>query len=462
MITEKRTMTSRRQLLCQAAGAAAAGSILKFAEPLVAAQPRFERVTFGSINKYSAPSDLKITDLRGCTVAANYDYPIIRIDTNQGVYGLGEVRDAGLLGMGLILKPMLVGRNPLQIEAVLRNIRQYAGQGRLGGGYSAVDMALHDIAGKVYGVPAWRLIGNKQRDRIRIYCDTTGHKDPKVYGQRMLKRKQMGFTFFKMDLYTSLVEGRPGAIHQNGTATAKGLGYLCEYIAAVRDAIGWGVPLGADHFGNLSVNDAIRYCKAFEPYQLAWAEDLISWRDWRGFKRITESTETPTLTGENAFGLEEGFQDLIENNAVDLIQPDPETSGALLETKRIGDYADKFGIPTVFHHAGSPVGAMASVHCAATLRNFVVMENHAVDMPWWQDLVTGIPKPIIKDGYIQVPDTPGLGVELNEEVVKKYLRYPGYFEPTPEFDKPILGGPRQRGPWWHYDEDGKWCNCVTY
>jgi L-alanine-DL-glutamate epimerase-like enolase superfamily enzyme len=416
--------------------------------------------TAQTLNKNSAPSQLKITDMRFVLVASNYDYPIIRIDTNQGVYGLGEVRDAGVKGIALILKAHLMGRNPLEIETNLAAIRPFAGQGRMGGGYSAVDMALHDIAGKVYGVPAWRLIGPKRRERIRIYCDTTGHKDPKIYGARMLKRKQMGFTFFKMDLYTSMVADRPGAVNVNGAATEKGLKYLCEYIAAVRDAIGWDQPLGADHFGRLSVNDSIRYARAYEPYQLAWAEDFISCRDWRGFKKISEATTTPILTGEDAFGLEEGFQDLIDNQAVDIIQPDPETSGALIETKRITDYAHMHGIPTVLHFAGSPVGCMASLHLAATIQDFLVMENHAVDMPWWGDLVT--PKVEIKDGYLPVPDKPGLGVELNEPVVREHLRYPGYFEPTPMYDDFIVSGFRRVGPWPHFDEDGNYVNKVTY
>jgi L-alanine-DL-glutamate epimerase-like enolase superfamily enzyme len=418
---------------------------------------------FSNVNTNSAPSSLKITDMRACTVAANYDYPIIRIDTNQEVYGLGEVRDAGVKGVALILKAHLLGKNPLQIEPILESIRLFAGQGRMGGGYSAVDMALHDIAGKVYGVPAWRLVSStKYRDRIRIYCDTTGHKDPKIYAQRMLKRKQKGFTFFKMDLYTRLVADRPGAVHDSGAATEKGLGYLCEYIAAVRDAIGWDAPLGADHFGRLSIKDCIRYARAFEPYQLAWAEDFISYKDWRGYETITEATTTPILTGEDAFGLEEGFRDLIDNRAVDIIHPDPETSGALIETKKIADYADLHGIPTALHFAGSPVGCMASVHLAATIKNFVAMENHAVDMPWWDDLVTGVPKPIIQNGYIPVPDTPGLGVELNDEVVRDHLRYPGYFEPTPLFNDFIVSGFRRVGPWPHYDEEGNYVNAITY
>ncbi|MPZ17675.1 MAG: mandelate racemase/muconate lactonizing enzyme family protein [Luteitalea sp.] len=445
---------SRRAVLRRTAAAALAGPLFKATAGSVSAQ--------STVNKFSAPSDLKITDMRACRVAANYDYPIIKIYTNQDVYGLGEVRDAGVEGIALILKAHIVGRNPLEIEGILRRIRQFAGQGRMGGGFSAVDIALHDIAGKVYGVPAWRLLGNKLRDKIRIYADTTEHKEPKVYAERMRKRQEMGFTFFKMDLHTELVNDKPGAVDYTGAATDKGLEYLGEYIQAMRDVLGWETPLAADHFGRLTVDDAIRYAQSFEKFRLAWAEDFIAWRDWRGFKKITESSTTPILVGENSFGLEEGFHELIDNRAVDFVHPDLLTSGGLLETKRIADYANEAGIGCAMHMAGSPVGFYAGVHTSATLTNFVAMENHALDMPWWQDLVDGVPKPIINAGHTAVPDKPGLGVELNDEALKEHLRIPGYFEPTPMYDEMIVSGFNPGGPWPHYDEEGNWCNCVTY
>lgn len=443
------------------AGAAAFAGIFKMNEADAASQQR-ERQGF---NTNSAPSQLKITDMRSVLVASNYDYPIIRIDTNQGVYGLGEVRDAGREGIALVLKPHIMGRNPLSIEPILDTLRNFANQQRMGGGYSAVDMALHDIAGKVYGVPAWRLIGSKYRDKIRIYCDTTESRDPKVYAERFKKRKEQGFTFFKMDLGTRMVADRPGAVNYLGVATEKGLEYMCEYIQAVRDTIGWEAPLGADHFGRLTVNDSIRYARAFEKYHLAWAEDMIQIghlgpggdapKDWRGYKELKEATTTPIATGESLFGLEEGFKDFIDNRAIDIIHPDPLTSGAIRETKRIADYAEMHGIQTAIHFAGSPVGCMASVHMAATLKNMLAMENHAVDIPWWDDLVTGPSKPIVNEGYITVPDTPGLGVELNEDVVKEHIRKGGYFEPTPQYDDYILDHFRRGGPYPHLDEHGK-------
>jgi L-alanine-DL-glutamate epimerase-like enolase superfamily enzyme len=416
------------------------------------------------VNRNSAPSQLKITDMRAIRIASNYDYPIIRIDTNQGVYGLGEVRDAGNEGMALILKPHIVGQNPLNIEPILDRVRNFASQRRFGGGYSALDMALHDIAGKVYGVPCWRLVGSKYRDRIRIYCDTDQTQDPKIFAERLVRRKKDGFTFFKMDLGTSLVQNVPGAVQTNGVATEKGLKLLCEYVRAVKDGIGWDVPLATDHFGRLNVNDSIRYARALEQFDLAWAEDLLQVgtllsgdapRNWQAYKEIKEATTTNINTGESLFGLEEGFRPLIENRAVDIIHPDPLTSGAIRETKRIADYASLFAIPTAVHFAGSPVGCMASVHMIATIKDFVAMENHAVDIPWWGDLVNGVPKPIVNKGYITVPDTPGLGVELNEEVCKQHLRIPGYFEPTPQFDKYIVDEFRTGGPYPHLDAEGK-------
>lgn len=423
-----------------------------------------------ALNKNSAPSQLKITDMRSVLIASNYDYPVIRIDTNQGVYGLGEVRDAGREGTALVLKPHIVGKNPLGIEPILDSLRNFAGQQRLGGGYSAIDMALHDIAGKVHGVPAWRLIGSKYRDKIRVYCDTDQSEDPAVFATRLKKRKENGFTYFKMDLGTRLVAKRPGAVNARGTATVKGLEYLCEYVQAVRDAIGFEAPLATDHFGPLDLNDSIRYARAFEKYDLAWAEDMIQIghlgpggdapMNWRAYRDLCDATVTPIATGESLFGLEEGFKELIDHRAVDIIHPDPLTSGAIRETKRIADYASLHGVQTAIHFAGSPVGCLASVHMIATLKDFLAMENHAVDIPWWDSLVTGPSKPIVNRGFITVPDTPGLGIELDEARIKEHIRKGGYFEPTPQYDDFILDRFRRGGPYPHIDENGKLVNSL--
>jgi len=456
MSSSKTTGISRRSLMRRTAAVTAFGPLFQATRGELSAQARQN-----GPNRNSSPSDLKITDIRGVTIASNYDYPIIRIDTNQGVYGLGEVFCNDMISQALLLKPFVVGRNPLQIDSIMAGIRKFAWQGSSSGGYSAIDVALHDLAGKVYGVPAWRLLGNKLHDKLLIYCDTTGIPDPKVYGARMRRRQQeRGFQFFKMDLYTTMVADKKNAVDTRGVATDLGLKYMCEIIQGVRDGIGWEPPLAADHFGNLNVKDAIRYARAFEPYHLAWAEDLISALDWRGFREITHATTTPTLTGEALFGLEEGYKPLIDNEAVNYLHPDVTCSGGMLECKRIADYAAATGMQCAVHMANSPIGQLASAHFAATIRNFMVLEFHAVDIPWWEDLVTGVKKPIIEHGgYQSVPDTPGLGVELNEAVVKQHLvttGYPvpdGYFAPTTMYDKALIGN-HVRSKYPHLDAVG--------
>jgi len=449
----ERKRISRRGLL----GGLAAGPVLKFVERDATAQAP----QTGSVNRNSAPSKLRITDMRACRIASGLDYPIIRIDTNQGVYGLGEVRDAGVEGIALVLKPHLIGRNPLDIEPTLDNLRKFANHLHLGGGYSAVDIALHDIAGKVYGVPCWRLIGSKYRDRVRVYCHLPARTDPKAFAEGVRRRKELGFTFYKTSWSADRVAKVPGAVNDlDGAATDKGLQLMREDVAMIRDAIGANTPLALDHLGyRLRLNDCIRYARALEPCQLAWVEDLLpprpgelgiggnTSRDWRGYKEIKEATTTPLAMGEDLFGLEEGFEELIDNRAIDIINPEPLTAGGIRETKRIADYAAKRNIPTAVHCCVSPLGTMAAVHVIATMRDFIALErdNAFMDLPWWNDLVTGVPKPIIQNAYIRVPETPGLGVELNDEVVKQHLRVPGYFEPTPQYDKYILDDYRPGG-----------------
>ena len=169
-----------------------------------------------AVNTNSSPSTLKITDLRVATVVkpGPSPCPIIRIDTNQDVYGLGEVRDGASPTYALFLKSRIVGENPLQLDKIFRKIKQFGGHARQGGGVSAIEMALWDIAGKIYNAPVYALVGGgKFRDKIRIYADTTESKDPRIYAQRMKERKEeMGLTWLKMDLGIEMVSDTPGTV----------------------------------------------------------------------------------------------------------------------------------------------------------------------------------------------------------------------------------------------------------
>jgi L-alanine-DL-glutamate epimerase-like enolase superfamily enzyme len=426
-----------------------------------------------NIRTASKPSELRITDVR--MAMAPVGGGLIRLDTNQGIVGIGENRDGASRTYVMELKRLVVGENPCSVDKVFRKIKQFGFNARQGGGVSGMEMALWDLAGKAYNVPVFQMLGGKIRDRIRIYCDTPESDDPKVFADRVKIRKAEGFTWFKADVGTPMLANIPGTmtypagadigvfVRPPGTPaptpgaggggrggrgsgnlpvehmftglelTAKGIDVLCSYLAQVREAIGWEIPLSTDHFGHFGINSAIRLGKAFEKFNLAWMEDIIPWENTELLKKITDAIDVPTCTGEDIY-LKENFIKLAQNHAVDILHPDIATSGGILETHKIGDAIQEYGVPMAMHMANSPVSAFASVHVAAATENFLVLENHSVDIPTWGDIVEGVEKPIINKGFITVPSGPGLGFTLNEEALKKALREPGYFEPTPQWD----------------------------
>ena len=408
---------------------------------------------FGDVNTNSRPSDLKITDLRVAVVVdAPMTCPLIRLDTNQGIYGLGEVRDGASATYALILKSRLLGENPCDVDRLFRKVKQFGGPARQGGGVCGVEMALWDLAGKAYNVPVFQMLGGRFRDRIRCYADTTESHDPKVYAQRLKKRMEEGFTWLKMDLGVDLLKNTPGTLtapagmskHEQVWTqhmftgieiTDKGVEMMADYVAQVREIVGMEIPLAADHFGHIGVNSCIKLGHALQKFNMAWLEDMIPWQYTDLLKEIADAIELPLLTGEDIY-LKEPFIELCRRHAVDIIHPDLATAGGILETKKIGDAAQELGVPMAMHFAGTPVSCMANVHCAAATENFLALENHSVDVPWWDDLVEGLEKPILNRGYIIVPEKPGLGVTLNDEVVKQHLM-PGtsYFGPSTEWDK---------------------------
>jgi L-alanine-DL-glutamate epimerase-like enolase superfamily enzyme len=415
----------------------------------LAGEPDAE-AALSTVQTASKPSELKITDLRVAVISdAPMLCPLIRIDTNQGLSGYGEVRDGASKTYALMLKNRLIGENPCNVDKVFRKIKQFGGPARQGGGVCAVEMACWDLAGKAFGVPVYQLLGGRFRDKVRLYADTTEVKDGHQQGLRLKERMDRGLTFLKVDVGVDLVADVPGAVSrpmgqslsQGGLVmhpftglelTEKGAELMSDYVAKIREVIGMDVSLAADHFGHVGVNSCIRLGKALEKHNLAWLEDMVPWQLPNLMKMIKDAVDVPILTGEDVY-LKEDFVKLIDLGAVDMIQPDLATAGGLLETKKIGDYAMERGIGMAMHFAGTPISFMANVHCAAATENVIALEHHSLDVPWWGELVT--PTPVIEKGFAIVPDRPGLGVEPVEEEVRKHLREPGYFAPTPEWDK---------------------------
>ncbi len=409
--------------------------------------------TAPGVRAASRPSQLRITDLRVASLTGTpFHSTLIRLDTNQGICGYGEVRDGASRTYALLLKSRLVGENPCDVDRLFRKIKQFGHHARQAGGVCAVEMALMDLAGKAYGVPAYMLLGGKFRDRIACYCDTPNEADGRAMGEKLRQRRRLGFGFFKMDIGIGQLGGVPGAVSappgmlstQNVMhpftgiqITDRGIAALSDYVAAVREVLGFDVPLAADHFGHLGLESCIRLGKALDRFNLAWYEDMIPWQFTDQYVRLSQAVDTPICTGEDIY-LKEGFRALLERRAVGVIHPDLASAGGIMETKKIGDLAQEHGVAMALHMAMSPVACLAAVHCAAATENFLVLENHSVDaLDSWSRLVRGVPQPLVREGHIDVPEGPGLGFEdLDEDIVRQHLdpRFPGYFAPTPEWD----------------------------
>ena len=424
------------------------------------------------------PSSLKITDMRFADICgAPKRCTLLKLYTNQGLIGYGEVRDASSRTYAAMLKSRIIGENPCNVERIFRRIKQFGGGSRQAGGVCGIEVALWDLAGKAWGVPVWQLLGGKFRDSVRCYCDTDSDGGGRDMGKALKERMKMGFTFLKMDLGIELLADVPGALSgpagfmekmrqykktvfatphgsidpraMRGEAyelfniahpftglhiTEKGLDYLEQYMRDCRAEIGFEVPLAIDHLGHIPVEDCIKLARRLEKFNLAWMEDPVPWQLTDQYRRLANATTTPLGTGEDIY-LKESFRPLLESGALAMVHPDVLTAGGIMETKKIGDMAEEFGVSMSIHMAESPIGCLAAVHTAAATRNFMALELHSVDVPWWGDLV----KPALcrHDGCIDVPNAPGLGIEsLNESLIAEHLHpdFPAAWTPTDDWN----------------------------
>lgn len=427
----------------------------------------------GRVRTASSPSALKITDIKLCKV----DLPpwgcyLVKIMTNQGICGFGEMRDGSSPTYLKMLKSRLVGENPCEVDRLFRKIKQFGGQSRQAGGVSAVELALWDLAGKAYGVPVYQLIGGRFRQNVRLYADThiedgraTGVlMEPEAVGRILKGFMDDGYTVLKilsvellmaqegnysgpLDWVEQLriVEEQVRRVAKTGTraevaaanarlydfnriphpftnmhVTEAGLDALEDYIGRIRAVIGDKVPLAIDHFGHFPLPDMIKIARRMERFHLAWLEDMLPWYLTDQYKELKHSTTAPIATGEDMY-LSRTFEPLLAAGALDLVHPDILTSGGILETKKLGDLAAEYGASMAIHMCESPVASLAAAHIATASENFFAMEHDAFDSPWWEDLIIGPVKPIVQKGFTSVTDAPGLGIEdLNDDLIREH------------------------------------------
>lgn len=412
---------SRRGFISKAAIAAAMtpfASLSAFGKQYEESVDRFE--------KRSAPSDLKITDVKCGYIKGSV---FVKIYTNQDIWGCGEGVDAvpGTYHLVKNFGNRIKGQSPLNVHRIFEFIRRSGFfQGAQSGMYvavlSAIETALWDLAGKALNVPVYQLLGGKFRDKIRVYCDTALYQRdlprPKDFADSALKAKSMGFNAIKFDLDQANDPKKYDFF--NWTASPGELQRMYDQVSAAREAVGPEVDILVDMHGRYDAVTGQAVAKRLEPLNLMWLEEPIPAENVEAYKLITESTSTPIAAGENHY-LAYGFRRMLEIGAVDIVMPDLQKAGGLGEGQRIANLANLYYTPFAPHMVASFLGAMASCHVCASVPNFLILE--------WQSYFHTDPmfKEIVKyDGewvnnsFITLSEKPGIGVEINEEGMKKF------------------------------------------
>ena len=387
---------------------------------------------------------MKIVDLK-CAIIGNN--PVVRIVTDEGIDGIGcgESAKSYLKPHVLFYKDMLIGEDPRDVERVMNRVRRMGAFKPWGTAVSAIEVALWDIAGKAANQPIYRLLGGKVRDRVRVYNGSIRQHlksySPKDMADNMkwMKDRPEGFSIIKQGIafhggmatrVDDYYYGEPVTArrHPNrGRMTEKGLKHTIECVVAMKNVLGDEIGLALDVGPGVMPNDALKLAKALEPYNVMWLEDMIT-GDYTPYvladlyRDVTTQTSTPIHTGEQIY-LRQNFIDLIEKRAVTVVGPDPLDVGGIAELKWIAEFADLHGIQMAPHGTGDGlIGLAALVQVCATLpQNYIAFELPSGNPEWWNDIIEGLPDPLVKDSFIEVWDTPGLGVKFNVEAAKKYL-----------------------------------------
>ncbi|MBL0269848.1 MAG: mandelate racemase/muconate lactonizing enzyme family protein [Chitinophagaceae bacterium] len=413
--------TSRRSFITKAAIAAAMTPLA----PIAGFGRGYEEAVERTAPK-SPPSDLKITDVKCGYIKGSL---FVKIYTNQDIWGCGEGVDA-IPGTYHLVKNFgnrIKNQNPLNVHRLFEQIRKSGFfQGAQSGMYvavlSAIETALWDLAGKALNLPVYQLLGGKFRDKIRVYCDTALYQrnlpQPKDFADAAKKSKEMGFNAMKFDLDQANDPNKYDAF--NWTASPGELQRMYDQIAAAREAVGPKTDILVDMHGRYDAVTAQAVAKRLEPLNLLWLEEPIPAENVEAYKLITESTSTPIAAGENHY-LAHGFRRLLETGGVDIVMPDLQKAGGLGEGQRIANLANLYYTPFAPHMVASFLGAMASCHVCASVPNFLILEwqSYFHTDPMFKEIVK-YDGEWVKDSFITLSEKPGIGVEINEEAMKKY------------------------------------------
>ncbi|GAA3943704.1 mandelate racemase/muconate lactonizing enzyme family protein [Chitinophaga oryziterrae] len=413
-----KTHHSRRSFITQAAIAGALTPLSIFGQ---AYEKAIDRTP-----KASSPSDLRITEVKcGYIIGSLF----VKIYTNQDIWGCGEGVDA-VVGTYHLVKNLgerIIGKSPLNVHRLFEDLRKSGFfQGAQSGMYvavlSAIETALWDLAGKALQLPVYQLLGGKFRDKVRVYCDTALYQrnlpTPADFAEAALNARKMGFNAIKFDL-DQINDPNKYDLY-NWTASPAELQRMYDQLAAARKAVGPDIDICADMHGRYDAVTARTIAKRLEPLNLMWLEEPVPAENVEAYKLIADSTSTPICVGENQY-LAYGFRRMLETGAVDIVMPDLQKCGGLGEGQRIANLANLYYVPFAPHMVASFLGAMSSVHVCAAVPNFMILEwqSYFHTQPMFREIVS-YDGEWVNNGFITVSEKPGIGVEINEEGMKKY------------------------------------------
>ena len=370
---------------------------------------------------------MEITDIKTAEVWGHGYSCYVRIYTDAGITGTGECihGGAGIQQIVASLGELIVGEDPMNVDRLYEKMRRRqvfngASAGNLVTGMTGIEIALWDLVGRALELPVYALLGGKFRDKIRIYadCHAGGDDSPQANADKAKEVVDMGFTAIKFDL-DDLRSPKKYDVF-NHTVSKAELDDMVKKATAIREAVGSDIDVAMDLHGRYDTHSGMRIAQALEELDLLWLEEPVPPENIDAMREVKASTSTPICAGENLY-LRWGFKDVIEQQAVDIIMPDLPKCCGLSEGKKIANMAEVYYIPMAPHNVCGPLGTVASCHCCAAIPNFLVLEWHWLERPHWHELVLADP-PLIQDGYITLSDRPGLGVDLNEDAAREYLR----------------------------------------
>ena len=370
---------------------------------------------------------MKIAAVQTAEISGHGWNCLVRVRTDEGLDGYGECVHGGpgvqsnIAAMG----ELLAGEDPLNVERLFERLRRrYLFDGALGGhavtAMVGIEIALWDLAGRALGLPVWRLLGSRYRDRVAVYADChAGAEDtPQSYAEKAREVVGLGYSAIKFDVDDPHHPKRRDA--WNWSATNAELEDMVARVAAVREAVGPHVDIAIDMHGRYNQHSAAAFCREVAPFNLLWVEDPVPPENVDALREVKRRSPVPICTGENLY-MRHGFRSLLESQAADIIMPDLPKCCGLAEAKIIAAMADLYYVPLAPHNVSGPIGTVASAHLCAAVPNFLLLEWHWLERPHWHELTVG-ETPVIENGAVSLGDAPGLGVELDLEAVRRHLR----------------------------------------